>query len=292
MLAVALSLVAAAAWGVADFGGGLFSRRLPVAAVLFVVEAGGLIAATLIVVVFAHSWPSGHTVLMSCLAGTAGMIGLAFFYGALSVGKMSVVAPVSSTGAVIPVVVGLVTGDTLTTVVATGLAIAFAGIVLSAQEADDSSTDALIAAGIWRALGAAAGFGAFFVLYKEGAQGSKEWAIFWARVPATVLVGALMVSRSIPLPRGQDLRRLALLGQMDAAAVGFYALAITRGALSVVAVVGSLYPVVTVLLARGLLGERLRPVQLAGITAAFAGVALVSAGSVLPLRPRAVSSVG
>lgn len=280
MLAVALSLIAAGCWGVADFGGGLFSRRLAVPVVLFIVEAGGLIAATVIVVVFADGWPDGRTVLFSCLGGTAGMVGLGCFYAALSTGKMSIVAPVSSTGALVPVVVGIVSGDALTFVIATGLAIAFVGVLLSSQESAEETEGSMgVAAGIPLALAAAVGFGTFFVLYKEAAEGSTEWAIWFARVPAIVIVGILLRARSIGLPRGRDLRRLVLVGQMDTAAGAFYALAITRGALSIVAVVGSLYPVVTVLLARGMLGEQLRRVQLAGVTAAFLGVALVSAGS-------------
>lgn len=279
MLAVALSLAAAACWGVADFGGGLFSRRHAVPAVLLVIETGGLISAVVLVAAFAHGLPDGKTVGLSLLAGTAGMAGLGLFYRALAIGEMSVIAPISSTGAVVPVVFGLLTGDTLTTVIATGLAIAFVGVVLAGQESTHGEGAGKRVAGLPHALGAAAGFGAFFVLYKGATDHSTVWPVLLIRLPAVPIVGALVYQRGLALPRGRDLHRLLALGQVDAVSGGFYAMAVTRGALSVVAVVGSLYPVITVLLARVVLGERLRRVQLVGVVAAFTGVALVSAGS-------------
>lgn len=279
MLAVALSLAAAACWGVADFGGGLFSRRFAVPGVLLIIEAGGLVSALTIVALFAHSWPDGKTVLFGLLAGTSGMLGLALFYRGLAIGEMSVIAPISSTGAAVPVVFGLLTGDTLTTVIATGLAVAFAGIVLSGQEAAEGSARRTSIEGLPHALGAALGFGAFFVLYKSATDHSTVWPVLLIRLPAVPAMGALVYRQKIALPSGTDLRRLFALGQVDAVSGGFYAMAVTRGALSVVAVVGSLYPVITVLLARVILRERLRRVQLIGVVAAFTGVALISAGS-------------
>ncbi len=281
VLAVLLSLIAATAWGVADFFGGLFSRRLPMMSVLFVIEVGGLLAAGTIVIVSADAFPDARHAIIGLAAGLAGITGLALFYTALSIGTMSIVAPLSATGAIVPVVVGVATGDRLTTLVSTGLVLVLLGVILAGREADDPDRAASASdrRAILLALGAALGFGTFFVAYDTAADASLGWAILLARLPAIPLVGLVVWRRGLALPRGPDLVRLVGVAQLDCIATSLYAVAITRGALSVVAVVGSLYPVATVLLARAVLGERLRRVQAAGVITALLGVILVSVGS-------------
>lgn len=281
VLAVLLSLIASTAWGVADFFGGLFSRRLPMMSVLLVIEVGGLLAAGTIVVVSADAFPDARHAIIGLAAGLAGITGLALFYTALSIGTMSIVAPLSATGAIVPVVVGVATGDRLTTLVSTGLVLVLLGVILAGREADDPERAASASdrRAILLALGAALGFGTFFVAYDTAADASLGWAILLARLPAIPLVGLVVWRRGLALPRGSDLVRLVGVAQLDCIATSLYAVAITRGALSVVAVVGSLYPVATVLLARAVLGERLRRVQAAGVITALLGVILVSVGS-------------
>jgi drug/metabolite transporter (DMT)-like permease len=280
VLAVLLSLVASAAWGVADFFGGVFSRRLPALSVLLVIEVGGLIAASIIVVASWDAFPDLRHTIIALAAGLAGITGLGLFYTALSVGTMSIVAPLSATGAIVPVIVGVATGDRLTAIVITGLALTLAGVMLAGREADpDRRAGASNRRAILLALGAALGFGTFFVAYDTAADASVGWAILLTRVPAIPLVGLIVWRRRLPVPRGQDLVRLVGVAQLDCIATSLYAVAITRGALSVVAVVGSLYPVATVLLARAVLGERLARVQAAGVLSALLGVALISVGS-------------
>lgn len=281
VLAVLLSLIASTAWGVADFFGGLFSRRLPAMSVLLVIEVGGLLAAGTIVVVSGDAFPDARHAIIGLAAGLAGVTGLALFYTALSIGTMSIVAPLSATGAIVPVVVGVTTGDRLTTLVSTGLALVLLGVILAGREADDPERAASASdrRAILLALGAALGFGTFFVAYDTAADASLGWAILLARLPAIPLVGLVVWRRGLSLPRGPDLVRLVGVAQLDTIATSLYAVAITRGALSVVAVVGSLYPVATVLLARAVLGERLRRVQAAGVITALLGVILVSVGS-------------
>lgn len=280
MLAVLLSLLASACWGVADFLGGIFSRRWPALSVLFVIEAGGLLAAGIIVLAARDTFPDGEHVLYAVGAGLSGVTALGLFYTALSRGTMSIVAPISATGAIVPVAVGVVSGDRLTALILTGLALALAGVMLAGREAEDEAAgETANRTVILLALGAAAGFGVFFVLYDTAADASVAWAILLARLPAVPAVGLVVWRRGLALPRGGDLLRLAGAAQLDCIATALYAAAITRGALSVVAVVGSLYPVATVLLARVILRERLRRVQAAGVVLAFVGVALVSVGS-------------
>jgi drug/metabolite transporter (DMT)-like permease len=281
VLAVALSLAASCSWGVADFAGGLFSRRWHAVAVLLVVETAGLLTAGIIVVAAAEPFPDARSALLALVAGTAGIAGLGLFFSALSVGSMSIVAPLAATGAVVPVAVGVATGDRITVVIGIGLAVALAGIALAAQEGGEESGAVAGHHGrsVALAFAAALAFGTFFVAYDGAADGSVSWAILLARVPAIPLAGGLMAVRRIPPVRGPDLLKVGVAGQLDCVATALYAAAVTRGELSVVAVVGSLYPVATVLLARAVLGERLRKAQAIGVLAALAGVALVSAGS-------------
>jgi drug/metabolite transporter (DMT)-like permease len=280
VLAVVLSLVASAAWGFSDFFGGLFSRRLPMPSVLLVIEVGGLLTAGTVLLVSGDAFPDTRHALTALVAGLVGITGLAVFFTALSVGTMSIVAPLSATGAIVPVAVGVATGDRLTAVIVTGLVLTLLGIVLAGREADDPDRDrAGDRKAIALSLVAALCFGTFFVAYDSAADGSLAWAIVLARLPAIPLVGLVVWRRRLELPRGQDLVRLVGAAQLDCIATSLYAVAITRGALSVVAVVGSLYPVTTVLLARFVLGERLQRVQAAGVTAALFGVALISLGS-------------
>jgi uncharacterized membrane protein len=281
VLAVALSLAASCSWGVADFAGGLFSRRWSSVAVLFVMETAGLLTAAIIVVASGDAFPDARSVLLAFAAGSAGITGLGLFFRALSVGSMSIVAPLASTGAIVPVAVGIATGDRVTVLIGVGLAIAIAGVALAGQEGGEEAGGVAgrHAHSVALALAAALAFGTFFVAYDSAADGSAAWATLLARLPAIPLAGGLMLVRRIPPVRGPDLLKLCVAGQLDCIATGLYAVAVTRGALSVVAVVGSLYPVATVLLARAVLGERLRPLQSAGVVAALVGVALVSAGS-------------
>jgi drug/metabolite transporter (DMT)-like permease len=280
VVAVLLSLIASAAWGTADFCGGFFSRRWPPMSVLLVIEAGGLITATTIVVLAGDPFPDARHALTGVAAGVAGVTGLALFYRALSIGTMSIIAPISATGAAVPVAVGVATGDDLTALIVAGLVLAFLGVVLAGREAAPGTPAAAgtrLVVGL--SLASALGFGLFFTFYDVAADASSAWAILLSRLPAVPVVALVVRRRGLSVPRGTDLRRLVVVAQLDCAATSLYAVAITRGALSVVAVVGSLYPVMTVLLARVVLRERVRRVQAVGVVVAFVGVALVSLGS-------------
>lgn len=221
--------------------------------------------------------PGSGDALLALAAGTAGITALGLFYRALAIGTMSIVAPISASGAALPVVVGIATGDRLTTIVAAGLAVTMVGVLLAAREQHEDHVASR--ASIVLALGAALGFGTFFVLYDAASDASVVWAVMLARVMALPLVGGAVLVQRPAMPRGRDLWMLCGAGCVDLAATGLYALANREGELSVVAVVGSLYPVATVLLARAVLTERVRRAQAVGVVAAFVGVALVTAGS-------------
>jgi drug/metabolite transporter (DMT)-like permease len=224
--------------------------------------------------------PDGRAVLASAIAGVCGLTALGAFYKALSIGTMSIVAPISATGVALPVIVGLATGDSLHAVVGAGLAVTVAGVLLaSREEVKPEERRGPNRTAIFLALGAGLGFGGYFVFADVAADGSVLWLLATGRL--VVLPGVALVAyrRGAPLrpPAGQR-TQLAAIGAVDLGATGLYGLATTRGALSIVAVIGSLYPVVTILLARGVLGERLTQIQGAGVVAALAGVAMVSTG--------------
>ena len=280
MLAVALGLSSAVCWGLADFLGGLQSRSVRVLAVLLVSQAAGLIAIAVALAIVQPDLPAVGDLWPPAAAGLAGALALSAFYRALAIGTMSIVAPISSTGATLPVIVGIATGDRPSAVQVLGIVAAVGGVVLASRELDeDRPTPAPARASVALALIAALGFGAFFIGMKAGADASVPWALFAARAASVTAVLAAVVALRVPLPTApRRLGALALVGLLDAGANGLYAAAATEGLLSVVAVLGALYPVSTVLLARAVLGERVRRIQEVGIVAALAGVALIAAG--------------
>jgi drug/metabolite transporter (DMT)-like permease len=223
--------------------------------------------------------PDTRAVVFSLLAGIAGVMGLAGFYRALAIGTMSIVAPISATGVALPVIVGVATGDRLSTVVSAGLVMTVAGVILASREQhEDAGRAATGRLSIGLALLAAVGFGTYFTLADVAADGSVLWLLLLSRIVVLPAMAAAVLVARPPMPRRGDLVTLAGAGLLDVSATGLYGVATTKGALSTVSVVGALYPVATVLLARMVLSERLRPIQAAGVAAAFAGVALIVAG--------------
>jgi drug/metabolite transporter (DMT)-like permease len=280
VLAVALSLCASMSWGLADFAAGFKSRRIGVLTVLTWVEASGLIVTLAIIVATAEPLPDGRTALYAVIAGAAGVSALGAFYRALSVGTMSIVAPISATGVMLPVIVGLASGDTMTVLIGLGIAVTIVGVLLaSREEVDELGSGGPNRQAIVLALAAAVGFGLYFTFADVAADGSVLWLLAAGRIVALPFIITLGRRARQPLiPSPTDRWQLLLIGVADLAATALYGMATTRGALSVVSVIGSLYPVITVLLARAVLKERLSRTQTIGVALALAGVATVSAG--------------
>ena len=279
MLAPGLALAASLSWGIADFVAGLRSRRLPLLTVLVVVQSAGLLSIGAVVALRGEAPPGVTHALYAALAGVAGAIGLAALYRGLAVGAMSVVAPIAATGAIVPVVAGIATGDRLSAAQALGVVLALAGVVLAAREPGRSATGSAVAAGVVPALVAALAFGLLLVALDAGAEADPLWATLILRATSWTLIGAaaLAVRPALAVAR-PDVAALALVGVLDTGANALFAAASTRGLLSVVSVLGQLYPIATVLLARIFLHERLARPQQVGVAGAFAGVALLTAG--------------
>ena len=279
MTPVLLSLAASCCWGVADFIGGLQSKRVAIPVVLAIVEGTGLVLVLVVIAATGEPFPGGRAVVLSLVGGVAGVVALGCFYRALSIGTMSIVAPISATGVALPVIVGIATGDRLSALVSAGLAVTVVGVVLASREAhEDAGRAAAGRLSIGLALIAAVGFGSYFVLSDAAADDSIVWFLVLSRVIPVPALIALAWRRGMSTPAPRTALLLVVGGTLDCGATGLYALANTKGALSIVAVVGSLYPVMTVVLARAVLGERIRPVQGVGVAAALAGVAMIAGG--------------
>ena len=283
MTAVALALGSSALWGLADFLGGLWSRRYAVPVVLGVMYLSSLVAMVLVVAARGEPAPGGEAILAATLAGTAGICALGAFYQALAIGTMSIVAPVASTGVALPVVVGLLSGDDPGVVRAAGIVLAVVGVVLASREQAGGVLDARRRRlSIVLALAAGLGFGSYFVGAEIASRESVTWALLLSRIsagPVVMAVALVLVHRGAPRPGARSVAVLAGMGLIDLAANALFNHASTIGELSAVSVASSLYPVVTVLLAAAVLGERVRGVQRAGVVITLCGVVLIAAGA-------------
>jgi drug/metabolite transporter (DMT)-like permease len=282
LLAVTYALTASLSWGVADFGAGLKSRTLPLLVVVAWMQGLGLVLATVYVVATGAPPPSAGEAVASLAAGAAGVIGLAAFYRALATGTMSVVAPIAATGVVLPVLVGVLGGDRISGLQACGLVAATAGVLAASRQPPQAGNRAERRAqtqSIGLALLAAVCFGSYFTGSHIGVRGGLAWLLLLSHGIAClgVLGVALAVGRRPAAPRAEWVP-LICVGLLDFTATVLYGLANRAGLLSIVAVVGSLYPVATVALARVALHERVSRGQAAGIVLALGGVALIGGG--------------
>jgi len=312
----ALALLSSLLWGTSDFLGGTASRRLPALSVLGGSQLVALLGLVPVAVLTGElDAPRGY-LLPGVAAGLVGMAALSAFYRALAAGTMGVVAPVASLGVVVPIGVGLLRGEAPTALQLTGMAAAIVGVVLASgpelsgegrhggqgrqggRGREAAGSLPLLLAGL-----AAVGFGVVLVLVALGSRaadpviggaggsaaggggvgGSVVMVLLTMRLTSVLALSALLVGAaprrgwSVGVAR-TDLPVLAAVGAGDVLANGCYALAARSSLVSVTAVLASLYPVVTALLAYRLHAERLRGVQVAGVAAALAGVALIAAG--------------
>jgi drug/metabolite transporter (DMT)-like permease len=282
VLAAVLALASSLSWGTADFLGGLQSRRHALLAVLVVSQAVALAILVIAVLAGAPTEHDGAATAWAASVGVLGLIALSAFYRALAIGTMSIVAPISATGVAIPVLVGLMSGERPGPLQVAGIVLACAGVVLAAREAPSEDADVRRAsrASIGLALVAAVGFGSFFAgIDRAEESGDVAWVLLSARTAVVaVLIGAALLVRPRLPSAPATLGAIAAVGLFDLLANLLFVLAAGRGLLSVVGVLGSLYPAVTVVLARFVLHERLSRAQNAGVVITLAGVVALAAG--------------
>ena len=276
-MAALLALGGSLFWGVGDFLGGLATKRLHVVAVLALSQAAGLAGVVAWVALGGDSFPGVAEVLPAVGAGFAGIVGLAALYRALAIGAMGIVAPISAASPIVPLAVDVARGTTPGAIQWLGIALVLAGIVALSREPKTGT--ARFAAGAGLASFAALGFGSFIVAIDFAADESAGWAVLVARSTslALVLTAALLTTTSLRAP-GRMVPMLLAIGVFDTGANVLVALATTHGAAGIVAVLSALYPVVTIVLARIVLGERLSVARRTGGAVALTGAALVAAG--------------
>jgi drug/metabolite transporter (DMT)-like permease len=281
MLALGLALGASVAWGGSDFVAGLASRRMPLLAVLVGSQVAGLVLLLALVAVTGEARPPGGAVLAAALAGGAELVGFAALYKGLAIGPMSVVAPISSAAALVPVTASVLTGARPSTTAGIGMGLVLLGAALACAEPGSREARQRhgVLPGAALAVLAALCFGAFFVGMDSAAhEAGAVWAVALNRsTSVSVLVFAFALMRPRVGAGRTDLVAVAAIGLLDAAANAMFAFALTQGLLSTVSVLGSLYPVTTVVLAVMVLDERVAPRQAAGVAIVLAGIGLVSA---------------
>jgi drug/metabolite transporter (DMT)-like permease len=269
-----LALGSSVAWGTSDFFAGLASRRRPAVAVVGWTQGLALLVLTVLVLArWSHLTWSGWPV-WAVAAGLSGMSGLVCFYTALSSGTMGVVAPIAALGVVVPVGLGVATGDQPSSLSWVGMAVAVLGVTLASgpELTGQVSPRPVVLAGC-----AAVGFGLALFCLDRGARESTLMTLWGMRVTSvTVLAGVALLARSVGGVTVRETPALLLIGCGDLTANALFAVASSQGQVSVASVLGSLYPVVTALLARFVVKERLRRVQQAGVVLAVGGAALIA----------------
>jgi drug/metabolite transporter (DMT)-like permease len=277
--AVLLALAASLTWGFADFGAGLGARRVRVPLVIVASQVAGLVFVGLLVAVLRPHAPSTGQLGWAALGGAIGLFGLASFYRGLAIGAMGIVGPLAATAAVVPLAYGLARGERPSSLQLAGVALAFVGVLAASLERLQHDEGRRMSAGVGFALFAALAFGLALTCMSKAAPGGALWATLAMRATTVpMILFAVLVLR----PPTQGLRAsfwlIVAAGIGDTGATIMFGAATTRGLLSVVSVLASLYPVVLVAMARFVLHERIARHQFAGVAVALTGVALISAG--------------
>jgi drug/metabolite transporter (DMT)-like permease len=280
VFAVALALGSSACYGLSNFLGPQLARRHTLVAVLMLSQLAALAVCLLyLLAARGQALPAGDTWL-ALLAGAGNAGGLIGFYKAAELGPLAVAAPIGALGAVIPVVWGLTSGDSLGVAQVAGLALAMGGATLAARR-PSTGAHALVdypdprASVIWAA-GSAVAFGVFLTALPKASAHGRPWALFDARLALVVLL-VLWARRglgTIRLRRGSA--ALAIPGLLLVGGTLLYTTATDHGQLSLVSVLGSMFPVVTVGLGVAILRERLSRTQAIGVLTALAGIVLIA----------------
>lgn len=274
-----LALVASVLLGVSDFLGGTLARKVPLITVLLLSQ----VVATLIVLprlfvesVFTQMEPA---LFWGVIGGIATAIAVSSLFKALAIGTMGVVAPITSLSVLVPVIVGLAGGDTFNWVVGAGLVLAVLGTIFaSGPEVRRNAAHPNGVTPIMLAIVAAVGFGVANLSVAMGSAFNVTTTLLSNSVVVLIIYGlAALVLRTAPVATGRPLVGIIAIGVLGLTASLCFALASLDGALSLVAVLASLYPVVTVLLGWKFLGERLLRVQVLGVIVVFVGIAAVAA---------------
>lgn len=279
-MGVIIALAAAAVYGAGDFFGGLASKRESVFTVVPVTGLFGLAIALASVPIFSPGAPNPRDLELGALVGLVGGVAIACLYRGLAIGSMSIVAPITAViAAVVPVGFGLVAGERPSAVVIAGIVLAIGAVALisSSSHEDVSGQAEPRRAGLIEAVCAGVGFGLLYVILSQTSRGM--WPLVAARVVSVASVAAVALAlRRFSRPSAASLRTMACSGILDMGGNVLYLLSLRYTYLAVAAVITSLYPASTVMLARLVLAEKLGRLQWVGVGCAAVGIALIARG--------------
>jgi drug/metabolite transporter (DMT)-like permease len=281
-MGAALGLLASLLWGAADYGGGVSTRKHPAIWVIVASQLAALLAllvGCVVCVLTVGLDAPPRAFVFGAVAGFVGVLALGAFYTALSTGTMGVVAPIASTGVVVPVVVSIASGERPSAVQVAGILVAAAGVVLATgpelgAEGAEAGRRSVLLAGL-----AGLGFGTVALCVARGSEGSLLTTLTVQRAVSIALAGAIAFVRfPADRPPLRSMPMLAAVGLGDGGANAAYAAATRSSLVSVASVMSSLYPAVTTLMAWRIDHERLRRIQVVGVLLALVGVLLLAAG--------------
>jgi drug/metabolite transporter (DMT)-like permease len=282
LLAIVLALGSSACYGVSNFVGPQLARRHALVSVLFISQVAALAVCVVYLFVAGGSALSGREVALAALAGAGNAGGLIGFYKAAELGPLSIAAPIGALGAIVPAFWGIASGDHLTVFEALGLVLAIVGAALVARRADDAEEEARYpdprASVIW-AIASAVAFGVFLTAIPAASDGGRAWALLDSRLVLVALVAVWAGRRLAQVRIRRSNAELAIPGLLLVVGTLLYTFAADHGQLSIVSVLGALFPLFTVGLSVALVDDRLSREQTWGVIAAFAGIALIASST-------------
>jgi len=278
VLPITLSIFACFGWGIADFIGGLKSRSLPTLSILMISSLTGTFLLGIILLSLNAPLPDDPLLLWAIPAGIIGVAAMFLLYRSLAIGTMSILAPISATGVILPVIWGIFSGDNLSGLCSLGIAIAILGSLMAVMENDPKRNKRKLTKGVGLAMGSAFFVGLYFITMDAACTHHPIWASMIMRSSTLIILIPLLFFAKITINIGKvQFPPILLMGIMDTMAAFCFAVAASKGMLSQVAVISSLYPAVTIILSAVITGERIQKIQFSGVVLAIAGVTLISA---------------
>lgn len=276
-MTVVLGLLAAVLYGIGDFAGGIASRRRGAITVLLWSYPVGAVLMAAMLPLFPGTMDS-RTLLFGIAGGAAGEVGVVLMYSLFTVAPINVISPVTAVlAAIVPVVVGVTTGERPHLTAWFGIALGLGAVVLVSRTTDANPHGRVGARVLALAFVSGLGFGFYFVFLAKAGDDSGLWPLVISRIASALLVIPLAKARGAMLPvRGRLLAIVALAGACDALANMAFLLASRDGLLSLASVLTSLYPATTVVLAVWLLREHTSPVQRLGLALAAGAIVLIT----------------
>ncbi len=271
-----LAVLSSLTFGASDFIGGLAARRVPTLVVVVWSELIGLVTILAVAPLFGPPDITPTEIAWAGAAGVAGAVGFIFLFEGLARGRMAVVSPMTAVvGAALPVVVGIGLGERPELLAWAGMLLALPAIwMVSAVGGDATRGSARAGYGVVAGIG----FGLFFIFMAQTSEASGLWPLAVTRSSALLVMVPTAGIRSVSLgwPRAAAWQVVAV-GVGDIAANAFFLVAVRSGLISLIAVLSSLYPIVTVLLARFVNREHMRVTQTVGVVMSVVAVAAISA---------------